>query len=106
MATIDDFKKLNLRIADVLEVNPHPQADRLYVLKIRVGDQEKQLVAGIRDFYSPEDLNGKKIVVVDNLDPVTLRGVESQGMLLAAKDESGLGVITVDKPINSGASVQ
>lgn len=105
MATIDDFKKLDLRIADILEVEPHPKADRLYVLKIRVGDREKQLVAGIKDFYSPEDLKGKKIIVIDNLDPVTLRGVESQGMLLAAKDESGLGVVTVDKPVSSGATV-
>jgi len=106
MATMDDFKKLDIRVAEVTSVEPHPNADRLYILKVRLGDKEKQIVGGIKDFYKPEELKGKHIAVVVNLDPVVLRGVESQGMLLAARDETGLGVLTIDKPIRSGAPVQ
>jgi len=106
MATLEDFKKIELRIAEVLDVVPHPNADRLYVLQVQIGDVKKQIVAGIRSFYSPEELKGKKVVVVDNLEPAMLRGVESQGMLLAAKDESSLGVVTLDRPIALGAKVQ
>ena len=105
MATLDDFKKLDFRVAEILEVNPHPDADRLYVVKVRIGEAEKQLVAGIREHYSPEDLKGKKVVIIDNLDPVVLRGVESQGMLLVAKDATGLCILTLDKTLASGARI-
>jgi len=106
MATLEDFQKLEIRVADIVEAVPHPNADRLYVLKVRVGDREKQLVAGIRQYYSPEELQGKQIAIIDNLEPVVLRGVESQGMLLAANDETGLGVLTLDKPVKSGTRVK
>jgi len=68
MATLDDFKKLDLRVAEILEVEPHPDADRLYILKIQVGDTQKQIVAGIKQFYDAADLKGKRIAVIDNLD--------------------------------------
>jgi methionine--tRNA ligase beta chain len=105
MATLDDFKKLDLRVAEILDVEPHPNADRLYVLKLKVGDRQKQIVAGIKEFYSADELKGKRIAIIDNLEPVVLRGVESQGMLLAAKDENGLGVLTVERPVDSGSSI-
>lgn len=106
MANLDDFKKLEFRVAEVLEVEPHPNADRLYVLKVQVGEERKQIVAGIRPFYSPEELKGKKVAVINNLESVTLRGVESQGMLLTASDSSGLGVLTLDRMIASGSVIK
>ena len=82
--TYTDFAKLELRVAKVLEVRPHPNADRLLLLQVDVGDQQKQIVAGIRHHYEPEQLVGKLIVIVNNLEPAMLRGEPSNGMLLAA----------------------
>ena len=103
--TIDDFAKVDLRTAEVLAAEPHPNADRLLVLRIRVGAEERQLVAGIRQWYEPAALVGKTIIVVANLKPATLRGVESQGMLLAVRDEGGVRVLTPDGPVASGLRV-
>jgi methionyl-tRNA synthetase len=103
--TIDDFAKVDLRTAEVLAAEAHPNADRLLVLKIRVGEEERQLVAGIRAHYEPEALVGKTIVIVANLQPATLRGVESQGMLLAVKDGDAVRVLTPDAPVASGLRV-
>ena len=83
MITIEQFGALELRVATVRSAEPHPNADRLLVLRVDLGGEERQLVAGIRAHYTPEELVGKQIVVVTNLQPATLRGVESQGMLLA-----------------------
>jgi tRNA-binding protein len=106
MASIQDFQQLEIRIAQILEAEPHPNADRLYVLKIKVGETEKQIVAGIRASYAADQLVGKKIVVVNNLEPATIRGVESQGMLLAASDNLGHSVLTPDRDVSSGAQVR
>ena len=78
------FSKLNLKVAIIEDVQLHPNADKLFVLKI-LADKPRQLVAGIKQFYTPEQLKGKHIVIVSNLKPAVLRGVESQGMLLAAQ---------------------
>lgn len=91
--TFDDFTKLDLRVAKVLEAREHPNADRLLVLKIDIGTEERQLVAGLKGYYQPEDLVGRLIVVVKNLAPRKMRGEESQGMLLAASDEEKSQVI-------------
>lgn len=106
MATIEDFKKLELRIAEIKEANDHPNADKLLVLTVDLGGRQKQVVAGIKAFYIKEELIGKQVVLVDNLDPVTLRGVESQGMILAGSDESILAVITPDKKLKLGSIVK
>jgi methionyl-tRNA synthetase len=104
--TIDDFAKVDLRTAEVVSAEAHPNADRLLVLKIRLGEEERQLVAGIRQWYEPDQLVGKTIVVVANLQPATLRGVESQGMLLAVRDEeAGVRVLTPDGGVASGLRV-
>ena len=79
----DDFAKLDLRVARVLEAREHPNASKLLLLKIRVGTVEKQIVAGIRGHYEPQALVGTQIVVVNNLEPAMIRGEESNGMLLA-----------------------
>ena len=94
--TYDDFAKLELRVAKVVEARPHPNADKLMLLQVDVGDQQKQIVAGIRQHYTPEQLVGKLIVIVDNLAPVMLRGETSNGMLLAATSGEKVIVLTPD----------
>lgn len=106
MASIDDFRKLELKVAEIKEVTEHPNADKLYIVRVDLGDKTKQLVAGIRPFYQKEELVGKQVVVVDNLEPVVLRGVESQGMLLAGSDENGIVIIAPEKKLKLGSIVK
>ena len=96
--TYDDFSKLELRIAKVLEARPHPNADKLLLLQVDVGDEKKQIVAGIRQHYEPEQLVGRLIVVVNNLAPAMLRGEASNGMLLAASSGEKVVLLTPDDP--------
>jgi methionine--tRNA ligase beta chain len=106
MVSIEEFKKLELKVAEIKEVTDHPNADRLYVITIDLGDKLKQIVAGIKSSYQKEDLIGKQVVVVDNLEPVSLRGVESQGMLLAAQDEQGICVVSLERKVKLGSIVK
>lgn len=105
MATIEDFKKLNFVIAKIKEVKDHPNADKLFVLKVDIGSEERQLVAGIRSSYTADQLIGKQIVVIANLDPATIRGEESQGMLLATSDDKGTAVIMPEREVDLGSPV-
>ncbi len=102
-----DFQKIDLRVATVTKVEPHPNADKLLVLQIDLGGEQRQLVAGLRGHYEPEQLVGKQIVVVANLAPRTMRGLESQGMLLAAvtADHAQVVVIAPEKPVPAGSTV-
>lgn len=104
--SIEDFAKIDLRIAEVLEAEKVEGADKLLKLQIKIGNEKRQIVAGIAQHYTPEELIGKKIVVVANLKPAKLRGIESCGMLLAASDSKGLTLVTVDRDIDSGAKVK
>ena len=104
--SIQDFSEIDLRVAEIKAVEEHPDADKLLVLKIDTGDDEKQLVAGIKNHYSAEELVGKKIIVVNNLAPAVLRGVESQGMLLAARDGDKVVLLTTEKDVEPGSRVQ
>jgi methionyl-tRNA synthetase len=106
MITIDDFKKIELRVAQIKEVNDHPNADKLLVLTLDAGGKTKQVVAGIKSAYTKETLIGKYVVLVDNLEPALLRGVESQGMVLAGSDESGITIIIPERPLKSGSIVK
>ena len=106
MATIDEFKNIELVIAQIKEASDHPDADRLYVLKIDIGGREKQIVGGIRKSYQKEDLIGKYVVVVNNLDPITLRGIESNGMLLAASDDEGVVLLCPERSVKPGTRVK
>ncbi|MDD2751747.1 MAG: methionine--tRNA ligase subunit beta [Candidatus Omnitrophica bacterium] len=106
MITIDDFRKLELRVAQIKEVIEHPNADKLYLLTLDLGDRQKQVVAGIRASYQKESLIGKLVVVVDNLEPALLRGVESQGMILAASDENGIVIVSPEKEVKLGSIVK
>jgi len=104
--SIQDFSEIDLRVAEIKAVEEHPDADKLLVLKIDTGDGEKQLVTGIKNHYSAEELVGKKIIVVNNLAPAVLRGVESQGMLLAARDGDKVVLLTTEKDVEPGSRVQ
>lgn len=101
----EDFKQLHLKIAKILKVEDHPNADKLYILTITTGEAEKTIVAGIRPYYKPEELIGRSIVVVDNLEPAEIRGVVSNGMLLAAKDDKSLAILVPEKEVKTGSPV-
>ncbi len=100
----EDFCKVKLKVAEVVEAGEHPNADKLLVLKLKVGDRSKQICAGIKAYYTPEALIGKRIIIVDNLEPRKLRGEMSEGMLLATHDNGGedgaerVSLLTTDIP--------
>lgn len=106
---IDTFRQVDLRVAEIVLAEPVPGATRLLRLEVDLGSERRQLVAGIAAFYTPEQLVGRKIVVVANLAPARLRGVESQGMLLAAGGRApgaALGLLSVDAEIPNGTRVE
>jgi len=104
---ITDFQRVELRVADILSAERIPKADKLLRLRIRIGAEERQIVAGIATQYDPETLPGSQIVVIANLQPSVIRGVESQGMLLAATGEDGAPIlIRPEKPVSSGVRVK
>ena len=105
MISIDDFRKVELKVATIKAAEPHPNADKLMVLQIDLGSEQRQICAGIRNHYTPEELVGKQIVVVANLETAKLRGSESQGMLLAASDEGRVIILTPEKPVLAGAKI-
>lgn len=107
MATIEDFMKIQMVVAQIKEVADHPDADKLYVLKVNVGgDEERQLVAGIKKSYEKEELLGKKIIVIKNLEPAVIRGQESQGMLLAASVEGRAVLLAPEADVPLGSAVR
>lgn len=105
LVTIDEFDKLDLRVAEVIKAEKHPNADKLLVFQLKVGDEIRQVVSGIAKYYKPEDLVGKKVVMVYNLKPVTLRGIESKGMLLTAEKGKKLTMLSTLEDMESGAKI-
>lgn len=106
MPTIEEFKNFQFVVAQIKEVKEHPNADRLYVLKVDNGTEVKQLVAGIRKSYTPEQLIGRRVIIVNNLEPAVIRGEESRGMILAASDENGISVLVPDRDVVLGSIVK
>ncbi len=105
--TIDDFRKLDLRVARVVQAERVPKSTKLVKLQVEIGGEQRQIVAGIAQHYSPEELVGRKIVVVANLAPATIMGQESRGMLLAASTPDGkLTILALEKDIDSGSIVK
>lgn len=106
--SIEDFAKIDLRLAEIIKAEKVEKADKLVKLEVALGDERRTVVAGIALHYSPEELVGKKIVIVANLKPTKLRGILSEGMILAASDSEGLGVLTLDpgKNVLSGSKVK
>jgi tRNA-binding protein len=105
MISIEDFRKIELKVATVTSAEPHPNADKLMVLQIDIGGESRQICAGIRNHYIAQELVGKQIIVVANLETAKLRGLESQGMLLAASDRERVVILTPEKPVQAGAKV-
>ena len=103
--TIDDFAKVSLQVGEILESKRHENADKLLVSQIKIGDEVRQIVSGIAKYYKPEEVVGKKVIVVTNLKPVKIRGVESNGMVLCASKDDKLEIIEVHN-LPSGAIVK
>ncbi|WP_088008409.1 methionine--tRNA ligase [Indiicoccus explosivorum] len=104
--TIDDFSKVDLRVATVTACEPVPKTSKLLKLQVNLGYEERQVVSGIAEHYEPDDLIGKKVVVVTNLKPVKLRGELSQGMILAGEGKEALNVITVNDHLPNGTQIK
>ena len=106
MITFEDFKKVDLRTAEIVQAEKVDGADRLLKIQVKMGEDTRQIVAGIAEYYKPDALIGKKVILVANLKPVEIRGVESQGMLLAASDENSLTLVGLDdNDLPSGLNV-
>jgi methionyl-tRNA synthetase len=104
--SIEEFRRLDLRVAEVLDAEPVPKSKKLLKLTVKLGDETRRLVAGIAEHYAPADLRGRKVVVVANLEPATLMGVESQGMVLAGSEGDALALLTLDRDLPPGAKVR
>lgn len=105
---LKDFEKLDLRVGEILEVNDHPNASKLLVLKVNLGESEpRTIVAGLKGHYEKEDLERKKAIFVANLEPAQLRGIESNGMILAAvsDDRTKVFFLTPEKDIEPGTKI-
>ena len=92
--SFNDWKKLDIRIGKIIEVKDHPEADKLYVLKVNFGDFEKWIVSGLRESHKKEDLEGKKFSFIVNLEPATLRGVKSECMIISAVENEKAFLLT------------
>ena len=106
MATIEEFRKVELIVAQIKEVKEHGNADRLYVVQVDTGKDLRQVVAGIRKAYTPEQLVGRRVILVANMEPAVIRGEASNGMLLAASDENGMALLMPDKDVALGSVVK
>ncbi|MCF7872642.1 MAG: hypothetical protein K9L80_00330 [Candidatus Omnitrophica bacterium] len=106
MVSFEDFKKLELKIGKIIKVEEHPNAEKLYLLTIDLGDKQIQLAAGIKPFYALSELEGKLVPVLVNLEPKNIRGVESQGMLLAAESKDDVSLLVSDKSVAPGSVVR
>ena len=104
--TIDELDKVELRVGKILSCEKHPKADRLLVSQVKVGPETRQIVSGIAKWYKPEEMVGKEVIVVCNLKPVKLRGVESQGMILAAGNDGDDLVVPVATGAKDGCEVR
>jgi len=105
MISFDDFQKLDIRIGTILEAEKVEGADKLLKLKVDLGEEQRTLVAGIAETYQPEEIIGKQIPILTNLEPKTLRGIESQGMILAVDTGSGVALLHPDKKIDNGSKI-
>lgn len=107
LVSVEEFRRLVLRVGVITAAVDHPNADRLLVLTVDLGDGvSRQVVAGIKGSYQASELVGKSVVVVANLKPATLRGVESQGMILAASDGSSIVLVSPERAIRAGSTVK
>lgn len=100
-----DWQKLDLRVGKIVSVEEHPQADKLYILEVDLGKEKRKLVAALKGYYNKEQIQGKLCVVFTNLEPATIRGMKSEGMILAAVGKDTVALIAPEKDIELGAKV-
>jgi methionine--tRNA ligase beta chain len=102
-----DFQKVKLKVGEILNAEPHPNADKLLVLTVDLGEEKRIIVAGLKKYYPPEELIGKKAIFAINLEPASLRGIESNGMILAAvsSDHNEVKILTVDGDMPAGTNI-
>lgn len=103
--SFNDFMKLDLRTAKILEVENVEEKDKLFKLTIELGEEKRTLVAGLKEFYSAEELQGKTIIIVANLEPKKMAGILSEGMLLAAESDGKVSLLVLDKELASGTQI-
>lgn len=104
---LEDFQKIDLRVGEIVSAERVEGTRALMVLRVNLGDEERTLVAGLAPYYAPEEMVGKRVIVVANLEPAVIRGIKSQGMLLAADDGQGnVSLVTVDRDIAPGSKVR
>jgi len=105
-----EWKKIDLRVGKILEVKDHPNASRLYLLKVDIGTEKRTLVAGLKEHYKPKELKGKLCVIFSNLEPATIRGVKSEGMILAAvnrkTEKEKVVLLAPEKNIDLGSKIE
>ena len=102
MMPFNEFKKVDMKVGTIIEVKDHPDADKLYVLQVDLGSEKRQLVAGLKGIYDKDQLKNRQVIVVCNLEPKKMRGLESQGMLLAAEDGT---LLSPEKNVKNGSKV-
>ena len=101
----NDWQKIDLRVGEIKEVEDHPDADKLFIIKVDMGEKIIQIVAGVKGYYTKEELIGKKIIVFTNLEPKEIRGIKGEGMLLAATNEDKVVIISPEKDIKNGSRI-
>ena len=105
MISFNDFKRMELKVGKVVSAADHPNADKLIVMQVDIGGEQRQTIAGLKDWYTPEELVGKSVVVVTNLEPAVLRGEKSEGMLLAAQDGDNVVILVPEKDVAPGSPI-
>lgn len=103
--SFDEWKKLDIKVGKILEVKDHPNANKLYILKVDVGE-EIEIVTGLKEVYSKEELEDKTVVVLVNLEPKVFRGIKSNGMVLAAVDGEKISLLRTDKNVKTGSKIE
>ena len=106
IVTFDEFSKMDLRIGKIIKAEPVPQSRNLVKMTIDIGNESRQAVAGIAQHYSPKDLEDKNVVVIANLQPKKMFGIESNVMILAAEDEKTISILTPDRPVKAGSRIR
>jgi len=105
LVTFDEFKRMDLRVAQIVGVQDHPNADKLYVIQIDIGGETRQTVAGLKGYYTPEELMGKRVAAIVNLAPAVLRGERSEGMILAAQRGDTVTLLVPEADVPPGSKV-
>jgi methionyl-tRNA synthetase len=108
MITLEDFKKIELKVAQILGAEKIPKTDRLLKVKVNLGGEERTLVAGLGAYYTPEELMGLQVIVVTNLQPATIKGIESNGMMLGVgcSDRNDIALLTINREVPNGTRVE